>query len=627
MFRSGFLQYIITILFASVCTLCADAQQVSSFIVALEEGTHPDVIYNQTDDKILAVESIFKDLNLYSVTVRTAHKSKQLKALSQAKGIRYAHDTPMATNRRMPNDPREPSQWNFMNINMREAWDITTGGKNFAGHDIVVGVLDDGYQADHPDLVNKVWINEEEIPDNELDDDANGFIDDVIGWNARARNDDHLIGNHGTSVASIIGADTDNGLQMAGINWDAKIMLTSSGRIGQYAPSDVVKSYEYLYEQRKLYNETSGERGSYVVVSNYSGGVDGAFPEDLPSWCEVFDLLGSVGIVSVGSTTNQGINIDEEGDIPSTCPSDHLIIVTNTTMDNDINQNAGFGPIGVDLGAPGDGVQALAINNGLDENFPGTSAAAPHVAGVISLMYSLMCEETYQASLTNPSDIALQVKALIMENVNRREPLVDITVSGGILDALASLNAADQLFGQCCEINFEEISSTDESCAEANDATLNVNAIGRDLTGSILYQLQNEEFILESSLGSFTDIPAGAYSLIALDEENIVCQSDTLISFNANDAVCPFGEFEIKSISQSDDQSLVTVFYDLDEQKDVNFQIHNSIGQLVFDIREQPSLMETRAFDINIGHLSSGIYYVSILANGIRDAQTFRVIR
>lgn len=616
---------------ATILLICASeaiTQDTQEYIVAYEEGLTPRTHALMANDIVLAYEPIFKDLNLWSIKLQGSNqKAAFVERLSQDKRVRYVHENLIAHSRLVPNDPEYQSQWSLPLINMPQAWDLTTGGPNAAGHDIVVGILDDGFEVDHADLNSSIWVNAEEIADNGLDDDGNGFIDDVFGWNARAMDDNHLIGNHGTSVAGIIGAASDNGVQMAGINWDVKLMLTSSGRLGEYTVVDIVKSYEYIYEQRKLYNETRGAQGSYVVVTNYSGGISGRFPVDAPAWCDVFNQLGSVGIINIGSTDNDGVDVDEVGDLPSTCPSDFLIVVTNSGRVNELQQNAGFGDIGVDLAAPGDDVLSLSRDDGIDRAFFGTSASAPHVAGVISLMYSLMCDEAYEQSLDDPLSMARIVKAAIMDQVTRLPDYTDITVSGGVLNALASLELIDETLGNCCEINIDEVLVQDESCMGAQDGIISVQAIGEDLNGPLQYNLSSDVIMTTNELGNFNTLSMDSYTLTVSDIEDPLCKTDTTFMLGGSIEVCPFGSFEITNLRQDETAELLTINYDLDEQKDIRVQIHDSVGRLIYSVLVRPSINDGRFHDVSTSEMPAGIYHASILANGVRDVSSFRVVR
>jgi len=154
-----------------------------------------------------------------------------------------------------------------------------------------------------------------------------------------------------------------------------------------------------------------------------------------------------------------------------------------------------------------------------------------------------------------------------------------------------------------------------------------ITASGRDLSGQLQYNLSGSGSEFSGNLPNIGRIPAGEYVLTVSDEENTLCNADTTITFSANDMVCPFGEFEITELLQSGDASILTVLFDLDEQKNVTIQIHNSIGQLVYSVLTVPSLDDIRSHNINTGELPSGIYYASILANGIRDTESFRIAR
>jgi len=154
-----------------------------------------------------------------------------------------------------------------------------------------------------------------------------------------------------------------------------------------------------------------------------------------------------------------------------------------------------------------------------------------------------------------------------------------------------------------------------------------VTASGRDLTGQLLFNLTGSGSEFSGNLPDIGQIPSGDYILTVVDEENPLCSADTTVSFSPNDMICPFGEFEITNLIQSGDASILTVLFDLDEQKNVSFQVHNSIGQLVYNVSIVPSLAEERSHNINTGELPSGIYHVSIVANGIRDTESIRIVR
>jgi gliding motility-associated-like protein len=219
------------------------------------------------------------------------------------------------------------------------AGDITTGGSTAAGDRIVVAVLEtDGSNFNHTDLIGNHWVNIHETPDNGLDDDGNGYVDDYNGWNTTAGTDNVAGGGHGTSVSGMIGATGDNGLGGVGVNWDVEIMQIDIAN--GLTESNVLAGYEYARAMRALYNDTDGAKGAVIVVTNASWGSDSADPADFPVWCGFYDALGEEGVLNCGATTNSPLNVDVQGDMPTACASDFMISVT-ATDDNGCSATAG----------------------------------------------------------------------------------------------------------------------------------------------------------------------------------------------------------------------------------------------------------------------------------------------
>ncbi len=350
-------------------------------------------------------------------------KSTSLSALSCVQYI--AEDQKIEWRDRVPNDPAYISQSDMNLIGMPGAWSVSTGGVTSAGDTIVVAVIDDGFQADHIDLEDNIWINRQEIANDGIDNDLNGYIDDRIGYNVATGDDSHPIKTHGTSVCGVIGAVGNNGKGVSGVNWDIKLMLIS----GADFESDVIEAYQYVLKMRDLYQQTNGQKGAFVVVTNLSGGINNAWAADHPLWCEMYDKLGDKGILSVTAAPNQSISVDVAGDMPTTCTSPYMIAVTNVDPSDEIVGNAGYGATSIDIGAQGHGTYTTATIDQYKE-FPGTSAAAPHVAGAIALMYSTPCVEFLADLKTDPNIIAERVRDILYATGKVNNSLNEITSTG-----------------------------------------------------------------------------------------------------------------------------------------------------------------------------------------------------
>ncbi len=332
---------------------------------------------------------------------------------------------------RLPNDPRFDEQWNLQKVGFGLAWEETTGGLTLDGDTIVVGVMETGLDVHHEDLSNLLWINRAEVPDNDFDDDHNGYIDDFYGVSEDHGKDDHAEDpeGHGTSVLSVIGAEGNNGLGISGANWNVKIALFSSK--GQSLAS-AIKAYAYFLDLRIKYNESNGEQGAFIVATNSSYGSDGLFEKDNPIFCDMFNKMGAAGILSIGAAENDQGNADIFGDLPSNCSSDELIITTGTNREDQLSVG-GFGRNTVDLGAPSENIWTAHIGNTYKVN-GGTSYAAALVCGAAALLFSHPSQDFIDFVKSSPREAAKLIKDVLLDNVVELTSLKGKTVSGGRLD-------------------------------------------------------------------------------------------------------------------------------------------------------------------------------------------------
>jgi len=180
--------------------------------------------------------------------------------------VEYAQPNYIYRPCRTPNDPDFPDQYAHQLIQMEDAWDISTGS-----HDVIVAVIGTGVDVNHPDLKDNIWVNKAEVPDNELDDDGNGYIDDIHGWNFGESNNNVTpeaeeyyedIINHETQVAGVIAAVGNNGKGVSGVNWQCSIMALRLGLA--YYSDEVAAALDY-----------AAANGARVVNMSFGGDVFG----------------------------------------------------------------------------------------------------------------------------------------------------------------------------------------------------------------------------------------------------------------------------------------------------------------------------------------------------------------
>ena len=444
----------ISILFGTVFSQSQNIVE-GDLILMLKKSSSIEAVCKELNSKyagfeIKVKEQISERINVWLVNYNSSVTSSSL-ALERVNAnpninlAQYNHTNIVSRADTCPTDPLFNSeQWSMNNfgqnsgtpdadIDACEAWGLTTNTVTALGDTIVVAVIDDGFYLEQEDI--NFFTNYNEIPNNNIDDDGNGFIDDVQGWNFYADTNVITQEGHGTRVSGIIGAKANNGKGTAGVNWGMQI-LPIQGSSG--LESTVLKAYGYILDMRALYESTNGAKGAYVVTTNSSFGVDNAYASSYPLWCAFYDSLGSYGILSCAATTNYGnTNVDTDGDMPTTCVSDFLISVTSTTRtDNKVN-GAGIGPIHIDLGAPGGSIIAP-YGNSFYSSSTGTSFATPHVAGAVAFMYAVACTDYINLYKSHPDSIALDVKDAILSSSDSIASLLGLTSSGKRLNLYKS---------------------------------------------------------------------------------------------------------------------------------------------------------------------------------------------
>lgn len=292
-----------------------------------------------------------------------------------------------------PNDPLLNQMWGLRNtfctgcnadysrpdVDALRAWDLTTGAS-----DIVVGIIDTGIDVSHPDLSPNIWVNPGEIAGNNNDDDGNGYVDDINGWNFADDSNDVFINptfdTHATHVAGIIGAAGNNNRGVVGVAWNVKLVslkfLTGSGGSGSTA--NAIKAIDYAIALKN--------RGVRLHVINASWGG----PGNSISLREAIVRAGQAGILFVASSGNEGEFVDETPSFPGAWSSElsNVISVAALNPADSLADFSNYGHTRVSVAAPGVEIWSTIPNDGYGPR-QGTSMAAPFVSGIAALVYSL----------------------------------------------------------------------------------------------------------------------------------------------------------------------------------------------------------------------------------------------
>ncbi|MEO1619354.1 MAG: S8 family serine peptidase, partial [Planctomycetota bacterium] len=335
-------------------------------------------------------------------------------------GVIYAEPNYSVSLMQTPNDADYADLWGMNNsgqtggtadadIDAEEAWEVTTGSR-----DTIVAVVDTGVDYLHPDLAANMWVNPGEIAGDGIDNDGNGFVDDVHGYNFVSRNgnpmDDH---DHGTHVAGTIGAVANNGIGVAGVSWDVQIMAVKFlDARGGGSTANAVAAIEYAVDNG-------------AVLSNHSWGFNGGYSQALADAIEYARLADHLVVAAAGNGGGDRIGDDNDSVpfYPGNFPHENLISIAATDHNDDLATFSNYGRTQVDLGAPGVAILST-TRGGTYETFSGTSMATPHAAGVAALLRSEYPDWTFD-----------KVRDRLFDTVDPLASLDSITTTGGRLNA------------------------------------------------------------------------------------------------------------------------------------------------------------------------------------------------
>ena len=298
------------------------------------------------------------------------------------------------------------------------AADAWAAGKTCSS-DIVIGVIDEGMHVTHKDLKDNVWSNPGEIAGNGIDDDGNGRIDDVNGWDFVSNDASVFDGagdDHGTHVSGTIGGVGGNGQGVAGVCWNIKLVSGKFLGTGGGTTANAILAVDYMTDLKTRHGL------KMPATSNSWGG--GGFSQGLK---DAIERAGAADILFVAAAGNNGANSDTSPSYPAAYDSANIISVANITSTGALSGSSNYGATTVDLGAPGTGVWSTVPGRFKFQSkyasYSGTSMAAPHVSGAVALYASL-----------NPAATAAQIKAAILAAAKPTTSLAGKTVTGGRLD-------------------------------------------------------------------------------------------------------------------------------------------------------------------------------------------------
>jgi subtilisin family serine protease len=398
-----------------------------------------------------SLSSYFEALNIKEVKALFPAKAKESSSLSRIIEIHYDADVdPLFISSKIsgsfeiewaeprfvyepdfvPNDPSYASQYALSKINAALAWDINQGDTS-----VIIGIVDTGVDWDHPDLAANIWRNWNEIPDNGVDDDNNGYVDDVRGWDfgglSGTPDNDPMEDqpDHGTHVAGISSAVTDNGVGVASIGFKCKLMpvkTTQNDQRGSNGPY-IIYGYEGI-----VY---AADNGAKVINCSWGGSGFSMFGQETINYAL---SQGSLVVAAAGNSNSSG----------SHYPSSYkgVLSVASTTSTDTKSSFSNFG-YDVDVSAPGSSIYNTWQNDSY-ATLSGTSMASPLTAGLAALVFSHF--PSY-----NPVQVGEQIR-VNSDNIDNLNPSFQYQLGFGRINAFKALNNTNSISVRAIDVAFSD---------------------------------------------------------------------------------------------------------------------------------------------------------------------------
>jgi thermitase len=364
---------------SALVLLAAQPVLASGYIVKFKEGTagFTQALFAKNLNGTSVVDS-HETGNLVLVEFGKNTKketARKLAELMKNPDVQYVVENKKVYALHMPNDPDASKQWSIAKVRASEAWDLGVGSR-----DVVVAVTDTGVDYTHPDIKDNMWVNRKEIPGNGIDDDNNGFIDDIYGYDFNGNDGDpkdetgSQNPGHGTHCAGILGAVGDNSRGISGMS--QKVSIMASRFLGADGSGDLmgaVKSIDY-----------ATTNGAHIISASWGAGVSASNAQPIT---EAIARANEKGVIFVAAASNDGKNNDSYEVYPANTPLPNVITVAASGSSDAKPSWSNYGQAKVSLAAPGENIFSTLPADKYG-NLSGTSMATPLVSGLVALMLS-----------------------------------------------------------------------------------------------------------------------------------------------------------------------------------------------------------------------------------------------